>query len=111
MVVGRTKGNNKRYDRQEAKIIVDQIYNLFREHKRVINLVSFPLDSKLKFEDQINAMEIKLDSLILSDPSIYQGIQKIYRDHGVDIPSQHTIDKGEVIDAKKKILNDNAYIG
>jgi hypothetical protein len=127
----RNKGNT-RYGKQIAETIKQEVYHFLKESKRLtsyfndlknetrrLELLSSSATKEAEkeggkklFKHQqekhkfINRYEIILDSLILDNPDLYQGIQRIYRNHGVDIPSQHVIDKGEVVEAKKTIIDE-----
>lgn len=113
-----TKGENVRYNKTESEVIKQELYDFIKNHKhtksQILKTTSTKKsqqeikrrDKKHRTDDIVNSAEIKLDNLILSDPILYQGIQKIYRNHGVEIPSQHTIDKGEVITVKKMIIKE-----
>lgn len=117
----RTEGKNKRYGKQEQDVIFDEVYQFLKDNKNheLVNVFSLIKEDKEILDSQkhrdknlnqsqidvlTNTNEIRIDCAILNNVDLYQGIQKIYRNHGVEIPSQKTIDKGEVIDAKKRII-------
>lgn len=105
----KTKGPNVRYEKKEGEQIKQEIYDFLKSFDSVgkASKMTYKVNSLQKKNKVVDEGERKINTLILSDPRLYQGIQKIYRNHGVDIPSQRTVDKGEVIVVKKTIVKEN----
>ena len=102
---GPTKGENVRYDATERDNIIQELYDFLKESKKLKDVIleetNLPKANKL-----IDRYEKAMDIEILGDAELYQGIQAIYRRHGVHIPTQHTIDKGECITVKKRLIKE-----
>lgn len=117
---GETKGTNVNYGKDESSMLILEIANFLKSNASIQTLLSNPLSlSKTELrkrkilnklteqqEAQIDRNDREIDSLILSNPVLYQGIQQIYARHGVNIPSQRTVDKNEVLDAKLMIIKE-----
>ena len=102
---GPTQGPNVRYDTAERDSIVRELYDFLGEDKVLREIAGktndLPYGKKL-----LDRNEMNMDLEILDNAELYTGIQKIFRKHGVEIPSQHVVDKGEVIKVKKKLIKE-----
>jgi|SRR5215217_7807572 len=117
---GATTGTNVNYGRDESDMLILEIADFLKAQPSIQTLLSNPITltqndfKKMKIlnkiteqeQGQVDRNEREMDNLILSNPTLYQGIQQIYQRHNVTIPSQRTIDKAEVIDAKIKIIKE-----
>ncbi|MGZ5551498.1 MAG: hypothetical protein ACXWE7_12005 [Nitrososphaeraceae archaeon] len=109
--------NNRRYDKKEATQIVNQVYTSLKKYPQILNVFEVtPLElqpqqmgktSKLKDDEIIQAVEIQIDRTILRNLPIVKDIVAIYKEHGVEVRPRKTIDKNEIILAKKKLIKEN----
>ena len=109
--------NNRRYDKKESNQIVTQIYDVLKRYPQIANVFEVtPLElqpihmgktSKLTDDEITQAVELQIDRTILRNLPLVKDIVKVYKDHGVDVRPRKTIDKNEIIIAKKKLIKEN----
>jgi hypothetical protein len=101
-----TATGNINYDKSDSRSMIEEAYQILKDDQNIISIIENGYDSNETEDDNMQNIENRIDNYILNHPILQEAIINIYKKRDVTIPLYKSTEKNEVIDAKKRLIEE-----